>query len=260
MQSEMGVPVAIPPKSASPQTSLSMWLLSWFAEASDDEKAVQVQGVYALWLARNNAREGQRIEEAEAIARRVWHLMEEWQSIHGRKSKQVHGGQRERWKPPDDGWTKANVDGATSKVGELGGAGVVFRNQEGAFLGGACQVLPSCSDPIKAELGECKRVAQLAAQLDVQNLHIEMDCAVIVGKLRSQEKDLSPHGPTIEEIKQLLNSRERWKISWVRRSANGAAHRLARHGVTNNLCKVWLNEPPDCILQVISDDIPTWES
>ena len=44
--------------------------MSWFAVATDDERAVMVQGAYALWLARNNAREGQRIEEAESIAKK----------------------------------------------------------------------------------------------------------------------------------------------------------------------------------------------
>lgn len=212
-----------------------------------------------VWLARNNAREGQRIEEAEAIARRVSHLMEEWQSIHGQKSRQVNQGQREKWQPPDDGWIKANVDGALSKVGELGGAGVVFRNQEGAFLGGSCHAFPRCKDSARAELYACRRAAQLAAELNAQNLHIEMVCREIVCKLRSKEKDLSELGPIIEEVKELLTLRERWKITWVSRSANVAAHRLARHGVTNNLCKVWLHEPPDRILQVVSDEIPSWE-
>ena len=87
MHSELGVPVAIPSESCSPQGALSRWLMSWFAEASDDERAVMVEGVYALWLARNNARDGQRVDEAEAISRGVFNLIVEWQSIHGRKSK-----------------------------------------------------------------------------------------------------------------------------------------------------------------------------
>ena len=42
-------------------------------------------------------------------------------------------------------------------------------------------------------------------------------------------------------------------------SANKAAHLLAREGVANNLCKVWLHVPSDCILHVVSDEIPAWE-
>ena len=59
----VGVPVTIPPDSCSPRGALSRWLMSWFAEASDDEQDVMVQGVYALRLARNNARDGQRVRK-----------------------------------------------------------------------------------------------------------------------------------------------------------------------------------------------------
>ena len=35
-----------------------------------------------------------------------------------------------------------------------------------------------------------------------------------------------------------------------------SAHRFARVGVGDELCKVWLGLPPDCVLDVISDEIP----
>nr|XP_020147655.1 uncharacterized protein LOC109732864 [Aegilops tauschii subsp. strangulata] len=216
MHSELGVPVAIPPESVGPQSALSRWLLSWFAEASNDERAVMVQGVYALWLARNNARDGQRIEDADAIARRVFHLMGEWQSIHGRKSKKTIPAPCEKWSPLDKGWVKANVDAAISKVGELGGAGIVLRNQEGAFLGSACHVFPRCQEPARAELYACRRVVQLAEDLNIPNLHVEMDCREIDCKLQSKEKDLSSLGPVIEEVKQMLATRERWRVTWTK--------------------------------------------
>lgn len=33
------------------------------------------------------------------------------------------------------------------------------------------------------------------------------------------------------------------KVGWVRRSANGGAHILAREGCMNNLCKTWFRMP-----------------
>ncbi|XP_073361303.1 uncharacterized protein [Aegilops tauschii subsp. strangulata] len=252
MRLELGVPVAIPPESVKPQNALARWLLSWLADASDDERAIMVQGTYALWLARNNARDGQRIEDADGIARRVFALMCEWQAIHGKKSKLDNPAPREKWCPPEDEWVKANVDGAMSKVGDRGGVGIVLRNQEGAFLGGACHAFRQCKEPAMVELLACRRAVQLAQNLNVQNLHLEMDCREIVCKLQSKEKDLSPLGPVVEEVKQMLDSRDRWKITWVRRSANNAAHRLARECVTNNLWKVWMHVPPDSAVQSIA--------
>ncbi|XP_020192442.1 uncharacterized protein [Aegilops tauschii subsp. strangulata] len=231
MHSELRVPVAIPPESVHSQSELSRWLMSWFVEASDDERAVMVQGVYALWLARNNARDGQRIEQAEAIAKRVFYLMGEWQSIHGRTSKQNKPTVVEKWTPPTEGWVKANVDGATAKAGENGGAGMIFRNQDGAYLGGSCHFLPRCNDPARVELQVCWRAVILAEELNIPRLHIKMDCQDIVGKLRSKEKDLSTLGLIVEEVKNKLASREEWKLAWI--LGDKAHHRI----ISADLCE-----------------------
>ena len=116
-------------------------------------------------------------------------------------------------------------------------------------MGSACHFLPKCRDPATAELLACKHAVQLAHEINANSLHIEMDCKEIVSKLQSKERDLSTLGPIIGEVKQMLDSRERWKITWVRRTANSAAHLLAKESVLRHSCKVWLNEPPDCILQ-----------
>ena len=71
------------------------------------------------------------------------------------------------------------------------------------------------------------------------------------------ERCLSAVGPWIQEIKALLNSCLDFRVYWVRRSANVAAHKFARVGVSDELCKVWLVSPPDFVLSVISDDIPS---
>ena len=56
----------------------------------------------------------------------------------------------------------------------------------------------------------------------------------------------------------MLALKNGFKVTWVRRTANVAAHKLAKVGVGDELCKVWLGVPPDCILDVISEDIPSY--
>ena len=48
-------------------------------------------------------------------------------------------------------------------------------------------------------------------------------------------------------------------MSWARRSTNVAAHKFAKEGVGDELCKVWVGAPPDFVLDVISDEIPNFE-
>ena len=74
--------------------------------------------------------------------------------------------------------------------------------------------------------------------------------------LNNQHKEMSATGPLIRELKTLLSSFVSSKVSWVRRIANVVAHRLAKIGVGDELGKVWLGVTPDCVLDVITDDIP----
>ena len=98
---------------------------------------------------------------------------------------------------------------------------------------------------------------QLALDTDVQCLHVELDNQEVVTMLTEERRNLSTFGPVVEEIKEMLRSRQEFKVSWVRRSANGAAHGLAREGVCNEVSSVF-DFPPDCIIQVVADEIPNF--
>lgn len=141
----LGARVATPPSLFCTQSSLASWLLQWMSEASDDDKAAMIQGLYALWLARNDTRDGKRIEEAVSMARRVATLMDEWNKVHARQETPQRTTQHAIWEPPATGWLKANVDGATSRWGQDGGAAIVFRDELGAFRGVTSIFLPRIS-------------------------------------------------------------------------------------------------------------------
>ena len=51
---------------------------------------------------------------------------------------------------------------------------------------------------------------------------------------------------------------EEAKVIWVRRSANKAAHKLARVGVGDEISMMLVDSPTDFVLDVISDEIPNF--
>lgn len=81
LRSEHGVTVAAPPSFTCSQSKLSNWLLGWFAKAHADEREAMIQAVYALWLARNETKNGKRIDEPHEIVERVCSFMREWQEL-----------------------------------------------------------------------------------------------------------------------------------------------------------------------------------
>lgn len=157
--------------------------------------------------------------------------------------------------PAGEGWIKANVDGQLTKNGNNGG-GVIYRDHERAYRGVACAFFAAVASAEHAELLTRKRAVKLAIDLNLQKLHVEMDCMAVVRMLNDPGKNMSVAEQVIEEIKAMLRTRQEFNVTWVRRSANSAAHYLAREGVCNKVCREWLNYPPDCILGIVADEIP----
>jgi hypothetical protein len=118
---------------------LQAWILDWLGHLGDRELALGIMVLYQLWLTRNNAREETRLADPVEVARRSISLVEEWQAA------QMHTSGKqapinEQWLPPEQGWCKANVDGAFSMDQSIGGCGVVLRDHHGGFLSGACRL------------------------------------------------------------------------------------------------------------------------
>jgi ribonuclease HI len=219
-----------------PEKELSTWLLT----------------LYHIWLARNEARDLQMIEHPDQTARRVVFLSEEWQSIKTPNPGRVKT--TEQWMPPPRGWVKANYDGACLVKDGVGGGGAVLRDHHGEFQIGACRFLPTISDPEREELQACRVAAELAKDTGARRLILESDCMGVVTKLGSGVVDRSVHGPLVEDIKVLLHDFDEVKVQYVRRSANGVAHRLAQEGCRNKTCNTWIGVPLDWIVNLLDSE------
>ncbi|XP_020148084.3 uncharacterized protein [Aegilops tauschii subsp. strangulata] len=158
--------------------------------------------------------------------------------------------------PPDDDWLKVNSDGAVSKGGDKGGAGAVIRDHDGAFRDGLCHFIRGTADPQSMEILACKRALQVAQEINAERVHVELDSQCVVRMLNNPHKEMSSARPWIQQLKVTLASFSEFRVSWIHRSANVAAHRFARVGIGDELCKVWLGVTLDFVLDVISDEIP----
>ncbi|KAI5019874.1 hypothetical protein ZWY2020_044762 [Hordeum vulgare] len=216
-----------------------------------------LQAVYGLWLARNNTRDGRKLVQLGDIVASVKIQLADWRNANETKASPSEPEPVQRWVPPANGWVKINSDGAVSRNGEHGGGGAVFRDHNGGFLLGMCHFFPNLCDPEAVEVLACKRALQVAVERNLQRVHVELDSKEVVRQINQASNNLSALGHWIPEIKDLLRSRMEAKVSWVRRSGNGDAHELARVGVGDNRSQLWVGSPPDFILSVISDEIPS---
>ena len=87
-------------------------------------------------------------------------------------------------------------------------------------------------------------------------LHLETDCQNVARMLNEQERNMSLVGIMVEEIKEMAKSLGEFKATWVKREANKAAHQIARFGFCNSTSVSCEISPPDCILSIVSDELP----
>lgn len=134
---------------------------------------------------------------------------------------------------------------------------MVLHDHNGVFQVGASVGYESISDPEIAEILACRSGVQLAKERNVPKLHIciELDAKGLVTVLNQAGKNLSANGPLIEDLKERIREFQEAKVSWIHRSANNAAHSLAKEGLCVESRVIWDNAPPDCILQTIASEI-----
>jgi ribonuclease HI len=251
-----GFKTPMPPTNLRCHSELKGWLLDWIGKAKDDELSWFCMMIYKLWLSRNDARDSKEMEDPRAVAIRTKVAVEEWQAING-VSKTPSCKTEERWLCPDESWVKVNVDGAFRAAEGFGGGGVIIRDHHGGFVSGANHFFPHVSDAEGAELLACRRGLVLAQASQVRKLVLETDSTGVAAKLRRDDQDRSSYGALIEEIKFLLSGFEDASVRAVRRSANEAAHLLAKLGCENKVCNEWFEVSPMCVEnQIVCDLMP----
>lgn len=249
-----GFPVQDPPVWVESPGDMKNWMLEWLGHACSQEKELILMTLYQIWLARNDARDGKRIEEPSSVADKAWRFLEEWKEIKEPRST-ISTRPTGHWLPPEVGWIKANTNGATAMNLGVGGGGAILRDHHGSFVAGACHFFLSISDPEQAELLACRRAVQVASELGVRKLMLETDSQTVAYMLRDRELNRSVHGMLVEEIKMMLELMDGHMVMWARRSTNKAAHILAAEGCRRRLCKTWFQVLPKCISNVVVSEL-----
>ena len=88
----------------------------------------------------------------------------------------------------------------------------------------------------------------MAVGPNIQREHLELDSRALVVKINHPHRNLSAIGPWVQDIKTSLSSFDEFKVTWIRRLGNMAAHKLARVGVGELRNDIWVDSPPDFFL------------
>ena len=133
-----------------------------------------------------------------------------------------------KWNPLEIGFIKCNTDETLFKESGLIGMSCVIQNHMGAFVAAKAESTRGSVDALSVEALCCRAVLGWLKQWGMQRVEIESDCQVLVDAINDPCGYISTVGLIISYCKELMTNILECSIVFVKRSANRAAHLLAR--------------------------------
>ncbi|XP_074346112.1 uncharacterized protein LOC141684874 [Apium graveolens] len=131
-----------------------------------------------------------------------------------------------RWKKPEEGWIKVNVDAMIFQENGIGCAAVI-RDARGEFPASRCKKIAGVWRPKEAEAIAFKEALSWIIELQHKNCVFETDSRVLV-QACNRAPDNSYFGTIVGDCIQLLKHINPVLFQFAFRSANSVAHTLAR--------------------------------
>ncbi|XWS42050.1 hypothetical protein CRYUN_Cryun17cG0135400 [Craigia yunnanensis] len=121
----------------------------------------------------------------------------------------------------------------------------------GAYASSKLDVM--CPFMIEASATIC--ALQLAQQMGFLKVEIEGDALGVIRKLQSTGEDLLPVGCLVDEAKAISRRFQLCKFMHTGRKGNMAAHYLAKYGLELYEERIWVEECPDFVMDVVINDV-----
>ncbi|KAF7814111.1 putative ribonuclease H protein At1g65750 family [Senna tora] len=159
------------------------------------------------------------------------------------------------WKPPPEEWVKINVDGSVdpSSFGSSA-CGGVLRDRDGNFLCGFIRNVGSCSI-ILADLWGILSGLQVAWNRGFKKVILETDSLNAERLIHQAFEEGHCSAQLVQGIHKLMAQEWEVVIQHVYREANFVADRLAQLGHYENFSVRIIEQPPDCIHNLLYEDV-----
>ena len=114
------------------------------------------------------------------------------------------------------------------------------------------KTLDSLQDPTYGEALGARGTVEFARELGFHEILLEGDSKQVVMAISSKERNWCKHGHIVGDILELLKSFRCWDIGHTKKTANGAAHGLAKAAVRESGEKIWIEEISSTIYDIVT--------
>ncbi|XP_024177882.1 uncharacterized protein LOC112183776 [Rosa chinensis] len=234
-------------------TTIQEWLTGVVNRFTKEELCKILMLIWGIWKSRNSQVWEQKGRHASETCFLTLGWYEEFKKHN--VSSLVRQARSIRWKAPNPGKVKINVDGAYQVESRRGGVGCVIRDSDGSFVARQARPYTLLTSPFHVELLALRDGLFLAQTLQQDEVIFESDCALLVQAIQSPTYDLSTMHILIGEVRTLLQTHPGFSLTHVNREANVVAHLLASHALRTSDSQMWLVTAPEIIRDVIRNDV-----
>nr|GMD88427.1 uncharacterized protein LOC109155154 [Ipomoea batatas] len=208
---------------------------------------------WKIWEVRNHKVWNNICPNHSAVVEGARSYLEAWSTVQQiNRSPNLQPSQM-KWTKPPHGWLKLNVDAAINKELKTIGLGFILRNDNGRFVAAREQMWQGLYNAKEAEAIAVREALSWIKELNIDYVQVETDALLVIQGLQ-KNSCVSSFDLILEDIHKLASHFLCISFMFAKRSANSAAHLLAREAVFIADCIVWVTTPPLCLYDIISSE------
>ena len=232
--------------------------LLWYArnvkQWPKEDIGLLVTTAWGIWTNRNEVRLGKSRKPASVLARWTKEYLESY-VVANHTNRPYKELEEVKWQPPKPPWYKANMDGAVFSQQKEAKVGIVIRDHHGAVVVALSKKIKAPLAAVEVEAKAMEEAVNFAWDMGICDCLFESDSLSMVNAmLRLIDPPTFIVNVIAGALSQLYKFRE-VKFSHVVRSGNKIAHTLAQVAKSVSGQNAWVEETPDCIEQLVTQDV-----
>lgn len=240
--------------------SVPSWLLDKIDSTASPEALSIAKVLWGIWFFRNK-----KVWESKVVTANIameWSAksISEWREAKALRSYQVSSRASNgnpgivKWRKPEVGVLKLNVDAAVKLGAATFSMGLVIRDHTGAFVSGKAVCADMVSSVVEAEALAILEGLQWLSSMNQDRAVIESDSFLAVKALLDPGDNLLEIGHILNACNQILDAKSGFSVAFVKRQANKVAHLVAKLPCSLD-CQNVITAPSGVLLESILYDV-----
>ena len=221
------------------------------------EKLITIATVlWSIWFARNKrVWESVVLSPTIAVALGSKHVTD-WRQVwrkknsNGNKSVPDAPQDRVKWKAPDTGCLKINVDASVRENEDHYSVGMAVRDHERKFVAGKVMKIGGKVSVLEADTVGVLEALSWSKEFSNNPVIIETDSMLTVSAVKRNTMHYLELGSIFQQCRGILAERSDLNLVFVNKLANSVAHEMARLPCELNSCEIFMS-PPQILLKTI---------